>query len=63
MVPATDTIGMDWIKTETPGAHAPGELLSVRSLPRDTSLTAIDWSGFGEEGCEVVPTSIVSFRC
>jgi hypothetical protein len=35
---------------------------SAQSLPRDTSATAIDWLRFGEEGCEVVPTAIVSFR-
>ena len=25
-------------------------------------MTAIDWSGFGEEGCEVMLTAFVSFR-
>jgi len=41
-------------QTETPGASAPGVLLAVRSLPRNTSLTAIEWSDFGEEGCGVM---------
>ncbi len=41
-------------QTETPGAKAPGVSITVRSLPRDTSLTAIEWSDFGEEGCGVM---------
>ena len=39
-----------------------GREISARSLPRDTSMTVIERSCFGEEVFEVVQILVVSFR-
>lgn len=50
-----DTIGNCGSNRNTRCGNASGVSVA-RSLPRNTSETAIDRSGFGEEKCEVVPT-------
>jgi hypothetical protein len=51
---ANVAIGVGGYKQKRP-VHMHRAESSVRSLPGNTSLTAIEWSDFGEESFEVVP--------